>query len=101
MAMNVCATRIQREIKEIINSRDLSESGILIEVIDSNLQNLRGYIKGPSGSPYDGGTFTLDIKVPDCYPFKPPVVKFVTRVWHPNVSSVTGTICLDVLKDNW
>lgn len=22
-------------------------------------------------------------------------------VWHPNVSSVTGAICLDILKDQW
>ncbi|KAH8334980.1 hypothetical protein KR074_006792 [Drosophila pseudoananassae] len=28
-------------------------------------------------------------------------VRFITRIWHPNVSSVTGAICLDILKDNW
>ena len=22
-------------------------------------------------------------------------------VWHPNISSVTGAICLDILKDQW
>ncbi len=22
-------------------------------------------------------------------------------MWHPNVSSVTGAICLDILKDQW
>lgn len=27
--------------------------------------------------------------------------RFVTKVWHPNVSSQTGAICLDVLKDAW
>ena len=27
--------------------------------------------------------------------------KFVFIVWHPNVSSVTGAICLDILKDQW
>lgn len=24
-----------------------------------------------------------------------------TTVWHPNVSSQTGAICLDILKDQW
>lgn len=33
------------------------------------------------------------------YPFEPPKMKFITKVWHPNVSSVTGAICLDILKD--
>jgi ubiquitin-conjugating enzyme (huntingtin interacting protein 2) len=29
------------------------------------------------------------------------VDRFVTKVWHPNVSSQTGAICLDILKDEW
>ena len=28
-------------------------------------------------------------------------VRFITKIWHPNVSSVTGAICLDILKDQW
>jgi ubiquitin-conjugating enzyme (huntingtin interacting protein 2) len=43
----------------------------------------------------------LEIKIPDTYPFNPPKVRFVTRIWHPNISSVTGAICLDILKDQW
>lgn len=34
----------------------------------------------------------------DAYPFVAPVCQFVTTVWHPNVSSQNGTICLDVLS---
>lgn len=25
----------------------------------------------------------------------------MTKIWHPNISSVTGAICLDILKDQW
>jgi ubiquitin-conjugating enzyme (huntingtin interacting protein 2) len=28
-------------------------------------------------------------------------MKFLTRVYHPNVSSASGAICLDILKDAW
>ena len=26
---------------------------------------------------------------------------FDTKIWHPNISSQTGLICLDILKDRW
>lgn len=28
-------------------------------------------------------------------------MKFDTKIWHPNISSQTGAICLDILKDEW
>lgn len=43
----------------------------------------------------------MDIIIPPDYPFKPPKMKFDTKIWHPNVSSQTGAICLDILKNEW
>ena len=28
-------------------------------------------------------------------------MKFLTKIWHPNISSQTGAICLDILKNEW
>ena len=28
-------------------------------------------------------------------------MKFITKVYHPNISSASGAICLDILKDAW
>jgi len=57
-------------------------------------------IVGPTDSPYSGGLFNLQINFPTDYPFKPPKVAFMTKIYHPNVSS-NGAICLDILKDSW
>ena len=65
-----------------------------------SLYNWKATIFGPAGSPYAGGTFFLSIVFPPDYPFKPPKCKFITRIYHPNISA-EGNICLDILKENW
>jgi ubiquitin-protein ligase len=65
-----------------------------------NLFEWMATIMGPSASPYSGGVFYLTISFPPDYPFKPPVLRFTTRIYHCNINS-NGAICLDVLKDNW
>ncbi|EER02490.1 ubiquitin-conjugating enzyme, putative, partial [Perkinsus marinus ATCC 50983] len=52
-----------------------------------------GRIKGPQGTPYEGGSFTIDIDIPEGYPFKPPKMRFRTPIWHPNITGMTNS-CL-------
>jgi len=55
---------------------------------------------GPAESPYAGGVYFLNIHFPADYPFKPPKLQFTTRIYHPNINA-NGSICLDILKDQW
>ena len=57
-------------------------------------------IFGPEKTPYENGIFKMEIEFTKEYPFKPPNVRFITPIYHCNISS-TGAICLDILKDNW
>ncbi len=57
-------------------------------------------IMGPDDSPYSGGVFFLNIHFPTDYPFKPAKFNFTTRIYHPNINA-NGSICLDILKDQW
>lgn len=57
-------------------------------------------IMGPEGSAYYGGIFKLKINFPLDYPFKPPKIQFITKIYHPNISP-SGSICLDILKGKW
>ena len=89
--------RIGKELAEVAKD---TKSGIVVKPLEG-LNHLEGTLQGPDSTPYDGGTFKIDIVIPDGYPFEPPKMKFVTKIWHPNVSSQTGAICLDILKDQW
>ncbi|XP_047048211.1 ubiquitin-conjugating enzyme E2 36-like isoform X2 [Lolium rigidum] len=57
-------------------------------------------ILGPSQSPYEGGVFKLELFLPEEYPMAPPKVRFLTKIYHPNIDKL-GRICLDILKDKW
>lgn len=98
---NIAAARIQREFKEVVKSEEVAKCSIKVELVNDSYSELRGEIAGPPDTPYQGGNFHLEIKIPETYPFNPPKVKFLTKIWHPNISSVTGAICLDILKDQW
>ncbi|KAH1056712.1 hypothetical protein J1N35_034777 [Gossypium stocksii] len=56
---------------------------------------------GPSETPYEGGVFQLAFAVPEQYPLQPPQVRFLTKIFHPNLHFKTGEICLDILKNAW
>ena len=73
----------------------------MVWLVDGNNQHWKATLKGPSDSVYENGVFQIDIKIPEKYPYVPPKMQFDTKIWHPNISSQTGAICLDILKDEW
>lgn len=90
--------RIVRELQDL--TREPIPNCQTGPISESNLYLWSASIQGPSESPYAGGTFHLKIEFPPEYPFRPPKIHFTTPVYHPNINE-TGSICLDILKDNW
>jgi len=93
--------RLRRVNKEIADCKKDKQSNIAIDLVDENPFHLIGSFPGPPDTPYEGGHFAVDIVIPDSYPFQPVKMKFITKVYHPNISSASGAICLDILKDAW
>ena len=89
--------RITRELK--IFNKD-PPANCSAGPIDDDIYHWEATVLGPHKSVYEGGIFRLDIIFPSEYPFKPPKVKFMTNIYHPNINS-SGGICLDILKDQW
>jgi ubiquitin-conjugating enzyme (huntingtin interacting protein 2) len=46
-----------------------------LSLCNDDFTELKGTIAGPPDTPYEGGTFILEIKIPDTYPFNPPKVR--------------------------
>ncbi|KAF9517185.1 hypothetical protein BS47DRAFT_1371433 [Hydnum rufescens UP504] len=91
--------RLRRVNKEIADCKADKDSFITVDLVGDSPFHLVGSFPGPEDTPYAGGQYNVDIVIPDAYPFQPPKMKFITKVYHPNISSASGAICLDILKD--
>ena len=89
--------RIKNELKRMLNDTPANCSA---GPVGDNLYDWQATLIGPTESPYEGGVFYLNIKFPPEYPFKPPKIHFITKIYHPNINS-NGGICLDILKEQW
>lgn len=86
------ARRIGKELADI--SAD-TQSHVFAEMVGGDdMTHLKGSFRGPPGTPYEEGTYKIDVRIPNEYPFRPPIMKFDTKVWHPNVSSQTVSLSL-------
>ena len=80
-----------------IEGRDLMHNEPTFQAIQDNWQWWIGEILG-SGY-YDGGVFSIQLYVPDSYPFKPPEVRWLTPTWHPNLFK--ERVCIGILGKDW
>ena len=60
---NIASQRIQREYREVVRSEEVTASGIQLGLVGDDFTELEGTIKGPPDTPYEGGTYKLEIKV--------------------------------------
>ncbi|KXS22070.1 hypothetical protein M427DRAFT_50431 [Gonapodya prolifera JEL478] len=91
------AKRLQNELMALMVA---NIPGISAFPEGDGLMNWKWTLAGPSATVYEGLTFKGSMTFPATYPINPPVVRFDTKLFHPNVD-LEGNICLDILKDKW
>ena len=99
-ALNI--KRIQKELMSIKQELMSGENPniLSVEQDEKELTHWFTLVKGPKDTAYEDGIFKLEINFPSNFPFAPPKINFLTKVYHPNVSN-DGGICLDILKNQW
>ena len=120
----------RRLVKDFKRLQKDPPSGVSAAPQENDIMKWNGVIFGPDDTPWDGGTFKLTLEFTEVrrpyarvtcnclrcaarcacslpgdpyaqdYPNKPPKVKFVSKIFHPNVYA-DGAICLDILQNQW
>ncbi|OIR58252.1 MAG: ubiquitin-conjugating enzyme E2 [Amphiamblys sp. WSBS2006] len=104
--------RINKEIKNIqkeptslvsitlVGEERQASSISIVQEEENNLFKWKATMKGPEGTPFEGGIFVLDVALLNDYPFRPPTIKFRSEMFHPNIYG-DGRISLDILEEEW
>ena len=85
----------------ITDSWDRQAAHVVLRPTDAGLKSWTAALQGPANTPYRDGIFVLSLQLRDNHPFPPPLVKFVTPIYHPNVFHTTGAIDLGILSREW
>ena len=67
---------------------------------EPNLQNFHIFINPTDESYWNGGKYDFEFFVPENYPYDPPKVKCLVKIYHPNID-LDGNVCLNILRKDW
>jgi ubiquitin-conjugating enzyme E2 H len=79
----------------------LMMAGYEVELINDSCQEFFVKFAGPQDTLYEGATYKIRVGLPEQYPYHPPSIAFVNRVYHPNIDERSGSVCLDVINQTW
>lgn len=79
----------------------LIDAGYEINTTNCKKNQIQVYLKGPEDTAYYGKKWLVLVEFSKDYPFKSPSVGFIDKIYHPNIDFASGSICLDVLNQEW
>ncbi|KAK7874575.1 hypothetical protein R5R35_013144 [Gryllus longicercus] len=94
---NLAPERLIKDFARVVQDLTL---GVCVSPENGNFLLWNGVMFGPTGTPYEDGTFKIQLEFTKEYPTTPPVVRFMSKMFHPNVH-VSGIISIDILDKKW
>ncbi len=93
--MNLAVQRLMKEYQGLQKNKNPYIEAYPIS--ESDYFHWEFVLKGPEDTPYNGGIYKGTMDFPSNYPYAPPVMKFKTALWHPNIYK-DGKICISILQ---
>ena len=91
--------RVMRDVKRM---KKEPPDGCMLddEPLNNNIMSWHAALFGPEDTLWEGLVAKLHFEFSEEYPNKAPKVRFVSKMFHPNVYA-DGSICLDILQNQW
>ncbi|XP_022914940.1 NEDD8-conjugating enzyme UBE2F-like [Onthophagus taurus] len=92
-------------IRDKLLTREAQEMAQLLpsncSITYENVNDLSSFLLfvKPTEGFWQDGCFKFSVKVTEEYNMVPPIVKCLTRLWHPNINE-TGEVCLSLLRQH-
>jgi len=96
MAQAQGALLLKRQLLELNKNPNNGFSAGLKD--EENIYEWEIMIMGPPDTYYEGGFFKASLSFPKDYPIRPPKMKFISEIWHPNVET-DGSVCISILHE--
>jgi len=96
MATSQSALLLRKQLNELRKNPVEGFSAGLVD--DSNIFEWQIIIMGPQDTVYEGGFFKAVLVFNQDYPVRPPKMKFISEIWHPNIDK-NGNVCISILHE--
>uniref|UniRef100_A0A1I8GA78 E2 ubiquitin-conjugating enzyme n=2 Tax=Macrostomum lignano TaxID=282301 RepID=A0A1I8GA78_9PLAT len=90
--------RLSKEVRDLVQQ---PPEGIRVHFDDAKLTDIHAVIDGPVDTPYCGGRFHIRLVMGHSFPQEPPKGYFLTKIFHPNIATPSGEICVNTIKRDW
>lgn len=85
--------RAERDLQEL----ELPDNVKLVQKDKDDVMNFSLVLKPEGGSYWAKGHYEFQFKIPARYPFDPPKVQCIDKIYHPNIDT-DGGVCVNVLR---